>query len=422
VAAFAAAAVLIATPAAAQFDCGNAFYDDGTAVEAYYFGGFMAGDPDYMYAVFFDLDDWGFEPYEAEITGLCAGNLIDVGFGAAWPNEIFVYADANGSPDPDQMLAHGTIHTGTGLGQSVVMFDEPVILPGDFWLVSQGHPPFANSDFNMEGDSAADSGHSFLSEGGGFAGLQPSIDGDWLLRAYLQPVERSYLTAGMAHAPGANDSQWRSKLAVLNATGAAATADGMGRPVEVTLTYRYGSEVATETITLAAGELRAWDDVALELFGIADDSAGSVQVTADAPVVVTARTYNMGDVGTFGQFLPGVEMNETMTSGQTGVLSNLSNTDRFRTNIGFINLGEAQVQVRITLYDATGQMLGTRNLNIPPGAWRQQNDIFGAVGAGMMDNAYAEAEVVTNGGKVWGYASVVDDPPGDPTTIPIAIK
>jgi hypothetical protein len=180
--------------------------------------------------------------------------------------------------------------------------------------------------------------------------------------------------------------------------------------------------VATETITLAAGELRAWDDVALELFGIADDSAGSVQVTADAPVVVTARTYNMGDVGTFGQFLPGVEMNETMTSGQTGVLSNLSNTDRFRTNIGFINLGEAQVQVRITLYDATGQMLGTRNLNIPPGAWRQQNDIFGAVGAGMMDNAYAEAEVVTNGGKVWGYASVVDDPPGDPTTIPIAIK
>ena len=34
--------------------------------------------------------------------------------------------------------------------------------------------------------------------------------------------------------------------------------------------------------------------------------------------------------------------------------------------------------------------------------WKQQNDIFGAVGAGTVDNGYAMVEVMTDGGRVWG--------------------
>ncbi len=406
------AVAIFTTGTALALDCGNASYDSGTATDVWYFGGYLAGDPDYMYAVYFDLDDFGYQPGRVEITGFCAGNQIDIGFGAAWPNEVFIYPDANGRPDDSVVLGHGTIHTGTGLGHSIVMLDEPVILPGNFWLVSRGYAPFANSDFNMESDSSPDSGHSFRSETG-INGLQPTDEGDYLLAAYLQPVARMQLTAGMAHAAGANNSQWRSKFAVQNSSDLSAN---------VTLKYVHGSNVETETINLAAGTMMAWDDVASDLFGVAGDSAGSIQVIADTPVVVTARTYNVGDVGTFGQFLPGVDMRETMTSGEMGVLSLLSNTDRFRTNVGFINLGDEPVQVRTTVYNASGQMLGAKTLTITPGAWKQQNDIFGAVGAGMVTNGYAEVEVLTEGGKVWGYASVVDDPPGDPTTIPIVIK
>lgn len=411
-------AVAAGLPGVAQaqtLDCGNAAYDDGVADGAWYFDGGRAGDPDYMYAVFFDLDDFGYEPGRVEITGFCAGNLIDVGFRAAWPNEVYIYPDDNGTPDDSVVLGHGTIHTGTGLGASVVMLDEPAILYGNFWLVSRGYAPFASSDFNMEADPEPDSGHSYTSTTGidGLELIQAEDGGDRLLRAYLQPVERSYLTAGMAHASGVNDSQWRSKMAVLNTTE---------MPLEVTLSYVHGGGTATETIMLAAGELMAWDDVAVDLFGVSGESSGSIQVDADGPVLVTARTFNVSDMGTFGQFLPGVAPGETMTSGQTGLLSQLSNTAAFRTNVGFINLGDQQVQVRVTVYDGSGAMLGTRNMTIAPGSWKQQNDIFGAVGAGTVDNGYATIEVLTDGGQVWGYASVVDNATGDPTTVPVAIQ
>ncbi len=415
-----ALACSLAGPAFAQnFACGNAGYDDGATSDVWYFGGFGAGNPDLMYAVFFDLADFGYEAGEVEIAGFCAGNEFDIGFGAAWPNEVFIYADDNGVPDESVMLGHGTIHTGTGLGQSVVMLDEPVILHGDFWLVNRGHAPFANSDFNMESDAAPDSGHSYRSETG-INGLQPTNEGDYILRAYLQPVSRSYLTGGLAHAPGANNSQWRSKFGILN------TSD---RTVEAMVTFaRAGANPVTMNVTLGPGELRTWDDVVVDLFGITEDVAGSISVDADYPVVVTARTFNQGDSGTFGQFLPGVSMYQAMAYGEMGALSQLTNNGSFRTNVGFINLGiddakaAGDVQIRITVYDGSGSMIGTKNLTAGEGQWKQQNDIFGAVGAGTVDNGYAMVEVMTDGGRVWAYASVVDNETGDPTTIPVEIQ
>jgi len=410
----------LANPALAQnFACGNAGYDDGATSEVWYFGGYGAGNPDLMYAVFFDLSDFGYEAGEVEIAGFCAGNEFDIGFGAAWPNEVFIYPDSNGQPDDSVVLAHGTIHTGTGLGYSVVMFDEPVILHGDFWLVNRGHAPFANSDFNMESDAAPDSGHSYRSESG-ISGLQLTDEGDYILRAYLQPVSRSYLTGGVARASGANDSQWRSKFGILNSSD---------RMVEAMVTFaRAGADPVTMNVTLGPGELRAWDDVVVDLFGITEQVSGSISVDSDYPVVVTARTFNQGDAGTFGQFLPGVSMYQTMGHEEMGVLSQLTNNDAFRTNVGFINLGlddakaDGDVQIRITVYDGSGSMIGTKNLTAGEGMWKQQNDIFGAVGAGTVDNGYAMVEVMTDGGRVWAYASVVDNATGDPTTIPVHIR
>ncbi len=410
----------IATPTFAQtFDCGNARYDDGVFFDAFYFGGGMAGNPDYMYAVFFDLADFGYEPGAVEITGFCAGNLYDWGANAAWPNEVFVYPDNNGVPNESVMLAHGTIFTGTGLGESVVMFDQPVILHGNFWLINRGHAPFDRSDFNMEADGAPDSGHSFLSTSG-INGLEPATDGDWFLRANLQPVSRSYLTGGLAHASGANNSQWRSKFGILNTSG---------RTVEATVTFaRAGASPVSMTVTLAPHELKTWDDVVVDLFGITDQVSGSISVDSDYPVVVTARTFNQGDSGTFGQFLPGVSMYQAMTYGEMGALSPLSNNPAFRTNVGFINLGGADakaagdVEIKISVFDSSGEMLGSKNLTAGAGEWKQQNDIFGAVGAGTVDNGYAMVEVLTEGGSVWAYGSVVDNATGDPTTIPVNVQ
>ena len=411
----------IAGPALAQtLNCGNAFYDDGYPADAGWFDGGMAGDPDYMFAVFFELADFGYQPGEVEITGFCAGNVTD--FDDIWANQVFIYSDNNGVPDENQVLGMGTILTGNGLGDWIVMLDEPVILHDDFWLVNRGYPPFLGTDFNMDGDASPDSGHSYFSVNGvnNLMLVPQDGGGDWCLRAYLQPVNRSYLTGGLAHAPGANNSQWRSKFGILN------TSD---RTVEAMVTFaRAGANPVTMNVTLGPGELRTWDDVVVDLFGITEDVAGSISVDADYPVVVTARTFNQGDSGTFGQFLPGVSMYQAMAYGEMGALSQLTNNGSFRTNVGFINLGiddakaAGDVQVRITVYDGSGSMIGTKNLTAGEGQWKQQNDIFGAVGAGTVDNGYAMVEVLTDGGQVWAYASVVDNATGDPTTIPVEIQ
>jgi hypothetical protein len=398
-------------PASAQsFDCGNAYYDDGVPVDSFWFGGGFGGDEDHMAAVFFDLDDFGYAPGEVEIYGFCSGNVM--GWGGVWPNRVYVYPDAGGVPDDSVVLAEGTIHTGNAQGQAVVMFDEPVILHGDFWLVNRGYSPYAGTDFNQDCDADGDAAHSYVSETG-VGGLSLFTNADFCLRAYLRPVERNYLAAGMARAPGAGTSQWRSKMAILNTSSMAADVD---------VTFVQGGGSQTVNITIPAGQMAAWDDVVEEAFGITDPVSGSIRVDSNTPVVVTARTFNQAAQGTFGQFLPGARMGDSMGSGETGVLSQLTNNAAFRTNVGFINLGDSQVQVRVTVYDASGAMLGTRNVAVAPSGWKQQNDIFGAVGAGTVDNGYAMVEVLTEGGMVWGYGSVVDNATGDPTTVPLVIQ
>jgi hypothetical protein len=410
-----AIAVVIPTAGSAQstdYDCGNAGYDDGVPVASGYFGGFQAGNPDLMFAVFFALADFGYTAGSVEITGICAGNTLDVG--GLWPNRVFVMADNGGVPDDTQILAEGTILTGNGQGDSAVMFDEPVRLDGDFWIVNRGYVPFTLSDFAMEFDAEPESGHSYISSSG-IAGLEPeTANGDYMLRAYLRPRDRDYAIAGIARAPGAEDTQWRSTLGLLN------TGD---MPAEVMVHFVQGSGTDTETVTLAPGELQVWQDVVEQLFGLTGSTSGSIQVESDRPVIVTARTFNQGDAGTFGQFLPGATPADMLSAGQAGILSQLSNSAAFRTNVGFVNPGDAGVGVSVQLYDAAGNPIGSPwTGNVGPQAWRQINDVFSATGAGSRDAAYAVVEVTSANGSVWAYGSVVDNATGDPTTIPVIVQ
>jgi hypothetical protein len=392
--------------------CGNASYDDGESTDFDWFGGGDAGDPDRMFAVFFSLADFGYEPGFVEITGICAGNLLAVG--GLFPNDVYVYPDNEGAPDDTVTLAVARILTGNGRGASIVEFDRPVTLHGDFWLVNRGNAALTSTDFNMEHDEEPTEGHSYVSEDG-IAELEETEAGDYMLRAYLRPTDRSYLTAGMARTSGANDTEWRSQLAILNVGE---------RAVEATASFRAaGSDPIEITGTIATGQLLAWDDVLGELFEVTDELAGSIQVDGDGPLVVTARTYNQSDVGTLGQFLPGIAPEQAMATGEVGVLSPLASNQQFRTNVGYINLSDHACEIRVILHDATGLQIGSERVrSIDPSGWKQDNDIFAATGAGNQDHAYAMVDVLTNNCAMWVYASVVDNATGDPTMIPLVIQ
>jgi hypothetical protein len=403
--------MLLAQVAAAQtVTCGNAFYDDGVPRMGWEGD---AGDPHTMFGVRFSLSDFGYGPGRVAIAGFCAADVL-------WydpePSEVFIYPDDNGRPDTSVVLGRGTIHTEPSPSVSIVMLDAPVVLHGDFWLVARGWSGFAG-EMHIEGDAEPDGGHSYYSYTG-INGLTPISDypsggGDFSLRAYLQPVRRPFWTGGVAHTSGEHNTEWRTKLTVLNTAEA---------PNRATLSYLYGSSAVPATIELGAGELRAWDDVVADLFGVANESSGAIRIDADEPVVVNARTFNASAQGTFGQSMPAVEPGDAMGFGQVGRLPLLSNTSAFRTNVGFLNLGDSRAEVRITLHDASGAVLGSTRLQVPAGRWRQLNDVFGAVGAGEVADGYATVELLSEGGSVWGCASVIDNASGDPTMVPLAIE
>jgi hypothetical protein len=229
-----------------------------------------------------------------------------------------------------------------------------------------------------------------------------------------------YQVLGVAHAPGAEGTAWRSNLAVVNRSGGQA---------ELTLSfYPYdaaGSVIEREQ-TVAAGATVEWQDLLVSLFDIDDATAakGTVHIEADRPLAITARTYNQTAVGTFGQYLPALTASQALTDGQTGVIPQLKHTTSFRTNVGLLNLGSSDCEVDIRLIGIDGQQVGDQvRVTVSPGRYWQGDNIFGNAwtGAGGRSIAYAEIEVVTVGGLVWAYGSVVDNATGDPTTIPVLI-
>jgi hypothetical protein len=418
----------------AALSCGNAGYDNDVRQASAFWNGGQAGDPDKMFAVRFVLADFGYQPGDVEITGFCASNVEDLsGFGGPWPNEVFIYPDLGGVPDDSTVLGQGTIITGDGTGPSTVTLSSPVTLNGDFWLVNRGDPQHDGEDFNMEYDTGANVGNSYSSSTG-IMGLAPVPEGNFMLRASLQEKDNgggngtgdgayNYFLAAIAHTPGVGDALWRSKVGVLNRSGSSA---------EVTFTYFWKNGPTTVKSfpvkrTVGDGVLETWDDAAVSLFGVTNNSSGSVLINSTQPVVVTARTYNVGEDGSFGSFMPGVSAFEAVRSDEIGFLSQLTGNDDFRTNVGLVNLTDQACQVRVRVYDVDGVVAGsavTKNLNAYQ--FKQINDVFGAADAGDQDDAYATVEVLTAGCEAWAYGAIIDGTsafPGtdDATTIPLTV-
>jgi len=413
-----------------SWDCGNAGYDNNIADGVAWFEGGMAGNPDMMFGVRFNLSDFGYTPGDVQITGFCASNQKSFA-GGPWPNEVFIYPDAGGSPDDSTILGQGTVRTGDGTGPSAVTLASPVTLDGDFWLVMRGDSMWAGEDFNMEFDKESNVGNSYLSSTG-ISGLGLVSDGNFMLRATLQEGgvgggtgdgAYNYFLAAIAHTPGVGDALWRSKMGVLNRSGSSA---------DVTFTYYWKNGPTTVKTTAVGksifnGRLETWDDAAVSLFGVTAKSSGSVLINSTKPLVVTARTYNVGEDGSFGSFMPGVTAADGVSTGELGILSQLTGNDDFRTNVGLVNLSNKTCEARVRVISASGATLGTAvTKTLGAHKFTQINNVFGATGAGSRNNAYATVEVLTSGCEVWAYGAVIDGTnafPGtdDATTVPLRV-
>ncbi len=92
----------------------------------------------------------------------------------------------------------------------------------------------------------------------------------------------------------------------------------------------------------------------------------------------------------------------------------LSENEDFRANLGCVNGADAEVVVRIDLFDSDGFGLATRSMVLPPFSNKQINGIF-ADQAPI--NGYVDVRTNTPDAAFTCYGSVLDNLTSDPTTV-----
>lgn len=215
-----------------------------------------------------------------------------------------------------------------------------------------------------------------------------------------------YWVAVAAHARGVGGSQWRTDVGILNPH------DG---PAMVEVRLHNGGNTWTMMVVIPAGNERVLEDVVAQLVG--GNGQGSIEVISDVGVTVTSRTYNVAASGTYGQALEGLAPGAGLVQGRRAVLGPLHENSLFRSNIGVLNMGQDPVTARVELYDTNGTLVGSYDLEVPPGDVVQDGRPFRERFA-RSDIAGGYAIVTLQSGALaWVYGSVIDAGTGDPTTV-----
>lgn len=220
----------------------------------------------------------------------------------------------------------------------------------------------------------------------------------------------SYWLPVASHAPGKNDSKWRTDLGVLNlTTGATLLATGTAN-LELRLYTPTG--VLGSLAQVPAGGQALFADV-VDRFKFTGSAA--LEVRSDQPVYVTSRTYNLA-TGTFGQDYPSYQPSQGLAAGQSAYLPQLTENADYRTNIGLANTSTAAASVKVELF-AGSSRVGDYTVDLAAGEWKQDGQPFkNRFSRTDVPRGYAKVTVLS-GADVVTVASVVDNKTNDPTTV-----
>jgi hypothetical protein len=226
----------------------------------------------------------------------------------------------------------------------------------------------------------------------------------------------------VAHADG-NNAKWQSDVRI---------AHTYPRMIQYLLTFTpsgSGIDSALQTrVSVDANQTVALDDVLARWFGSGTIDAGATGVleirTLDAVLgtgktLATSRLFNVTENGTFGQFIAAVPLAKFMASSahSSQTLVALSQSDRFRTNLGLVEGSGKPADVLLEVFSAGGLKLFESTLQLKAGEHRQLGSVLAANGVDTT-NARVNVSLASAAGSVFTYASVIDNSTGDPSFVP----
>jgi hypothetical protein len=230
----------------------------------------------------------------------------------------------------------------------------------------------------------------------------------------------------VAHAAGAQGTTWKTDLQIHN--GSAASASYTLKLIKSNATNDTPPEV---TFSISPGGNLIFRDVLnnASLPAFMGYTRGSLllEYTGGVPPAVSSRVYNdQGALGTYGQFVPAITV-DGRTRGTAGnipsILFGLAKTDRYRSNVGLVNVTAFWNELRITLYDGSGNPAGgTLAYTLAPYNMIQLDDILATAGGGSTLPAFSARVESVSVKDFVAYASIVDNRTGDASFISDQIR
>ncbi len=226
-----------------------------------------------------------------------------------------------------------------------------------------------------------------------------------------------YLPAA-AHVSGAAGTDWRSDVQIFNlGPGQAFIEVAMLEKDQANLTPR------TRAYVISPGMTYRYRDAVNGMFGESGSAALRIDETDDG-LIVTSRTFNQTDEGTYGQFIGALGASQAIRAGRPGHIVQLSHYggphDGYRSNVGFVNCTDNDLAVTVDLFAGNGDVLGSRQVDLEPYMYRQIDRIFSTVTGDPVEDGFANVSTATADGAFFAYGSVVDNRTGDPIYIPAA--
>lgn len=221
-----------------------------------------------------------------------------------------------------------------------------------------------------------------------------------------------YIIPASALAYGAYGSRWVTDLKINNSSTSSSTFRIFYLP-----TQSNNTTVLSADFILQTSQTLSIPNILKVLFGLSE-GVGSILVFPlnDSSLLITSRTYNLTANGTYGQFIKGYPLSSFIGTGGKGYLLGLQKDQRMRTNVGFNSLSEGAT-LKISLYKGDGTYLASSEKTLPSNSHLQINDIFADLNVQGNSNSYIIVEVLS--GKIFSYASVVNNQSSDPIFIPM---
>lgn len=288
-----------------------------------------------------------------------------------------------------------------------------------------------------------------LPEGAVTAVMRAGFNSTGRLAAYATPVDRAsgdfwsvvdwsshhdYSRTGPVIIPvagsvlGANNTFFRTDLAVANAAGVGAAA--------MVTYFPRGESSVSEQLALQPREAAILDDVVTSFLGLPLGSVGHITVTpSDGELSLTSRTYTtvLGENATFGTGVPTLDLKTALRKDETRSLGGVEDSAKtsierkvpqtFRSNLALIETAGASATVRVSLgFDyasGTSRGVATRDFLLQPNEFLLLQSVSASIMGdvrqyfGDLNNLQVDTEVIDGDGSVVTWVSSVDNGSGD---------